>query len=48
MKFAQVSMINPFLPSVAFHIKTSHFFCSGKKMSGFYMERNTELKWVKP
>ena len=39
-------MINPFHPNVAFHVETSHLFCSAKQMTGFYMERNTGLKWV--
>ena len=34
------------LPSVTFHIDTSHFFCSAKQMIGFYMQRKTRLKWV--
>ena len=40
--------INPFQPSVAFHIETSHLFCktNAKQMSGFYVKRNTGLKWV--
>ena len=37
---------NPFQPSVAFHIGTSHLFCSARQMTGFYMKRNTRLKWV--
>ena len=36
-----------FRPSVVFHIETSHLFCSAKQMTGFYMKRNTGLKWVK-
>ena len=28
---------NPFQPSVLFHIRTSHLFCSAKQMTGFYM-----------
>ena len=39
--------INPFQPSVPFDIETSHLFCSVKQMTGFYMKRNTGLKWVK-
>ena len=38
--------VNPFQPSVAFHIETSHLFCSAKQTTGFYMECNTRLKWV--
>ena len=36
---------NPFQPSVAFHIETSHFFCRAKQMTSFYVKRNTGLKW---
>ena len=43
-----IGMINPFQPSVAFHIETSHLFCVGKKMTGFYMKCNTGLKQVNP
>ena len=32
------------LASFAFHIETSHFFCTAKQMAGFYMKRNTRLK----
>ena len=38
--------LNPFQTSVAFHIETSHFFCSAKQMTGFYMKHNTRLKWT--
>ena len=38
--------VNPFQPSVMFHIETSHLFCRAKQMSGFYMKRNTGLKWA--
>ena len=38
--------INPFQLSVAFHIEISHSFCSAKQLTGFYMKRNTGLKWV--
>ena len=38
--------INPFQLSVAFHIETSDLFCSAKQMAGFYMKRNTRLKWI--
>ena len=33
---------NPFEPSVVFHIETR-----ARQMTGFYMEHNTGLKWVK-
>ena len=39
--------LNPFQPSVVFHVETSHLFCSANQMTGFYMECNTGLKWVK-
>ena len=38
--------INPFQPTVAFHIEISHLFYRAKQMTGFYTKRNTELKWV--
>ena len=40
------SPFNPFQPSVAFHIETSHLFCRAKEMTGYYIKRNTGLKWV--
>ena len=39
--------INPFQPSVAFHIETSHFICTENQMTGFYMKCNIGLNWVK-
>ena len=36
----QECAFNPFQPKVVFHIKTSHFFCSAKQMTGFYMKYN--------
>ena len=36
---------NPFQPSVAFQIETIHLLNSSKQMTGFYMKRNTGLKW---
>ena len=39
--------INPFQPSVAFHVETSHLFSSAKQMPGFHMERSTGQKWFK-
>ena len=38
--------INLFQSSVAFHIETSHLFCSAKQMTGFYMKPTTGLKWI--
>ena len=40
--------LSPFHPSITFHIETSHLFCRGKQITGFYMECNTGLKCVKP
>ena len=42
----QTHLISPFRPSVAFHIETSHLFCSANQMTGFYMKFNTGLTWV--
>ena len=39
--------INPYQPSVAFYVETRHLFWSATEMTGFYMKRNTELKWVR-
>ena len=36
--------VQPFQPSVAFHIETSHLFCSAKQMTSFYMKQNIGLK----
>ena len=33
--------------SVEFHIGTNHLVCSENQMNGFYVKRNTGLKWVK-
>ena len=39
-------MVNPFQPSVAFHIETSHLISKANQMTGFYVKCNTGLKWV--
>ena len=39
-------LFNPFQPSAAFLVETSHLFCSAKQMSGFCMKRNSVLKLV--
>ena len=39
--------INSFQLSVAVYMKASHLFCFANQMTGFYMECNTGLKWVK-
>ena len=38
--------LNPFQPSVAFDIETSHLFCRAEQMTSFYMRHNTGQKWV--
>ena len=38
--------LNPFQPSVTFHIETNNLFYFAKQMIGFYMKRNTGLKLV--
>ena len=40
-------LFNLFQSTVAFHIENSHLFCFAKQMTGFYIKRNTGLKWVK-
>ena len=37
--------VNLFQPSVYIYIETSHLLCRTKQMTGFYMKRNTGLKW---
>ena len=37
-------LLNPFQPSVTFHIENSHLFCR----ASFYMKCNIGLKWVNP
>ena len=39
-------VLNLFQPSVAFHIATNHLICTANPMTGFYVKRSTELKWV--
>ena len=38
------SILNPFQDIVAFHIETSHRFCSAKPMTGFYMKCNNVMQ----
>ena len=45
--FSVLFIVNPFQPSAAFHIETSHLFCYTKHITSFYMKQNTGLKWVK-
>ena len=40
-------LFNWFLPSVAFHMETSHLICNANQMTCFYIECNTVLKWLK-
>ena len=39
---------NSIKPSVAFHIETNHLPGIANQMIGFYMKRNTGLKWITP
>ena len=39
-------LFNPFQPSAAFLVETSHLFCSAKQVTGFCMKRNNGLKLV--
>ena len=41
-----VKNVNSFQSSAAFLIETSHLICSANQMTGFYVNCNTELKWV--
>ena len=36
-------IVNPFQPSVAFHVETSHLFSTANQMTGFYMKSSTDL-----
>ena len=40
-------VLNPFLPSIAFHIEPIHLIYIINQMTGFFMKRNTGLKCVK-
>ena len=40
-------VLNPFQPSVAFHIETSHLLCTKNQMAGFYMKCNSGMNWFK-
>ena len=42
-----VFFVNIFQPNVTFKIETNYLFCSAKQMTGFYMEHNTGLQWIK-
>ena len=39
--------LNPFQPRVAFLIETSHLIYTANQMTGFYLEYDTGLKWIK-
>ena len=38
-------LFNPFWPSLAFPIETSHLICNTNQMIGFYVNSITGLKW---
>ena len=40
-------LINPFQPSVAFHIETTLVIFTANQITGFYLKCNNGLKWVK-
>ena len=46
MQYTLCKSLSRFQPSVLFHIETSQLFCWAKQMAGFYIKRNTRLKWV--
>ena len=46
LNYESALSLNPFQPSVAFHIETSYFFCSAKQLTSFFMKCNTGLQWV--
>ena len=39
-------ILNPFQPSIAFHIETSHFISTTNQITGFFNKCNNVLKWV--
>ena len=43
----KLHMLNSFQPRVAFQMETSHLVCKAKQVTGFYMKRSTNLKWLK-
>ena len=45
--FLVMSLCLPFQPNLGFHIETSHLIYTANQMTGFYIECNTKLKWVK-
>ena len=42
-----VRCFNRIQPSVGFHMETSHLIFTANQITGFHMECNTGLKWVK-
>ena len=44
--FLNSVLFNPIQSNVAFHIETCHSIFSANQMTGFYVKRNTGLKWV--
>ena len=42
-----MKIFKPFQSIVVFHVETSHFLSGANQMTGFYVECNTEVKWVK-
>ena len=40
-------VFNPFQPSIAFHIETSHLICTTNQMTGCYMKCKAGLKCIK-
>ena len=47
MELSQIIRVNPFECNVTFHIETNHLIYGENQLTGFYMEYNTGLKWVK-
>ena len=41
-----MKVFNPFQPSVAPHIETSHLICTENQIAGFSVPFNTWLKWI--
>ena len=41
------TLLNPFQPSIAFNIETSHLICIANSVNVFFMNRNTVLEYVK-
>ena len=43
----RVNLFNPVQCRVSFHVGISHLICNANQMTGFYMECNNEVNWVK-